>query len=744
LALADLNGDGELDAAVTNSTSGSISILRGGGNGNFRQPVSYPAGADPTSIVAGDFNADGALDLAVVSASVSGRVSVLLNNGAAEFPSARSYSIGHFGLTITAGDLNGDTHLDLVAAGYKLRYDAIEEGYFVANSGISVLLNRGDGVFQLGESYPGLSPGDVTLGNFDGDTDLDLALANTSDYNADGWFVDGTVEIRRGNGDGTFGAATSIELVNTPSAIEAADLDIDGDLDVVAPGDGGLDHGGVNILLGNGDGVFATPMVFPDGDSAVAVAVHELTGDGLPDLAFANSSGNFGLVTVLPGVGGGAVEAVDAIPSGDIPHAVATGDLNSDGIVDVVTANHQFGSRDITIMIGTGGGNFRPPRHIKAGQQPMDVVIAHLNGDPHPDLVVANYNIHGVAILLGLGNGVFAAPATYSTGKPVYAATPGDFDNDGDLDLAVLSFGTLDGRVSVLLGNGDGTFVHGGAFGTLKSPIRIASGDLSGDGRRDVVTLSTDGVAVFLGNGDGTFQTPVAYGYISWQTDLELADFDGDHRPDVAVSTEINKVMILRNNGDGTLAAPVPAATGTSALALIAGDFNNDGAIDLATDSGGFSVSVLMGNGNGSFQAPFHHITDVGLGAIATADLNGDGFLDLVTTHLDSVAILPNAADWPPLPIGDAGRIAVPTLYRAETRWFNLRDSDSDFVRRTANTWMAAVSGTSADVPSNRSAHTRPARHEVLLSDFTVGTRFGSEFDGLVNFGQRQLNLDLW
>ena len=208
------------------------------------------------------------------------------------------------------------------------------------------------------------------------------------------------------------------------------------------------------------------------------------------------------------------------------------------------------------------------------------------NNDGKPDLAVANLN--SVSIVLGNGDGSFQPPVSYTV--PDYAAsvTVADLNGDGKLDLAVPSSG---GTVSILLGNGDGTFQPAVNYPAGYAPASVAVGDFNGDGKLDLAVANfgipccsgpRGSVAILLGNGDGTFQPPSHYAAGSNPLSIATADFNNDGKLDLAVSTDYSGVQVLLGNGDGTFQPAVRYNVPAYAASLAIADFNNDGKPDLA------------------------------------------------------------------------------------------------------------------------------------------------------------------
>ncbi len=361
-----------------------------------------------------------------------------------------------------------------------------------------------------------------------------------------------------------------------------------------------------------------------------------------------------------------ALFSTSTYSAGSVPWAVATGDFNGDGKLDLAVTNNT--DNTVTIFTGNGNGIFKALGTAATGQTPQGITAADFNGDGKLDLAVANDGSGTVSILLGRGDGTFQMRTDYSTGPRAQTVAVGDFNRDGKLDLAVANYGPdyENSTVSILLGNGDGTFRPQVAYSAGVNPVGVLVGDFNGDGKLDLAVLDNNqvpGVSILLGNGDGTFQNPVPYNVGENPRVGMVADFNGDGKLDLAVANYTdNDVSILLGNGDGSFQAPVNYVVGANPNALTGADLNRDGKLDLVTaNQTGNSVSVLLGNGDGTFQVHNDYPTGQGPGGIAVGDFNADGRLDvaLADSSSDTVSVLLQAptVSVPPTSLIFAGQV---------------------------------------------------------------------------------------
>jgi hypothetical protein len=330
------------------------------------------------------------------------------------------------------------------------------------------------------------------------------------------------------------------------------------------------------------------------------------------------------------------------------PSSVALGDVNGDGILDMVSADYY--GWDFTVRLGNGDGTFGSPNPFGYGPYPNQVVLADVNGDGKLDASSSNFFYDGdsVSVMLGNGDGTFGPAVGYFAGNFHDSLAVSDLNHDGMPDIVTTN--NSNGTVSVLLNNGDGTFGSPtsysiGDYGSYS----VATADVDNDGNLDVIVGTSNGVAVLLNSGNGTFGSPAPYYFGSYTSSVAVGDVNGDGRPDIMAipSQYYGTVFVVLNNGDGTFGSPTGySINGNNSSSVALGDLNNDGKLDIVVGSqydfsySGGVVSVLLNNGDGTFGPAQNASSGYGTSAIAVGDLNKDGYVDVVTANSSSLSVL--------------------------------------------------------------------------------------------------------
>ena len=344
-------------------------------------------------------------------------------------------------------------------------------------------------------------------------------------------------------------------------------------------------------------------------------------------------------------------------PTTSGPTALAAGDFNGDGITDLAeSGNHLGGGNQLAVHLGNGDVTFSPPTfYALPGSGTGGIAVGDFNKDGKLDLAVTSgYGPAQASVFLGNGDGTFQLPIDSPAGNSGDGLVAGDFNEDGKLDLAITG-----GGVTLLLGNGDGTFLPPTLLGLGTGANQVTAGDFNGDGHLDVVALdsagvgdcrrscqSQSGVSVLLGNGDGTFEPPVFYQTGPAPRSAVAADFNRDGKLDLGVANTGaptypgNAVSILIGIGDGTFLAPANYFASYIPYSVVGGDFDADGNLDFAVTSveersiydRPSSIRTYLGIGDGTFQpGSLSPSSSPASYATVVADFNRDGYLDLAT-----------------------------------------------------------------------------------------------------------------
>lgn len=617
--LADVTNDGNPDIILggNGTSTAQIAVLTGNGDGTFNAPTistlpnsngNYPS--LNTQMGIGDVNGDGALDL-VVPDPMGEKLYILLGNGTGKFTLKNALTFYFTGQAIAyLRDLNGDGILDTVV---------IDRVGGVAH----VLMGKGDGTFQASVDYSYLP---LLLADIDGDGHPDLVCVQYGQG----------VTVAKGNSDGTFAAPVSVANV-PPNALLAAIRDYNGDgiPDLVF-----LTPVGISIALGRGSlsygplissvaGQVSTPFFAP-----AELAPGDLNNDGHNDLAMGVDGG----LLILVGNGDGSFASADFYDVGHTVGTAAVADFSGDGKPDIavtVPATYPL------LLLGSGSGafNLAPDENQSYNSQNPagSMAVADFNGDGKPDLDILDPSgsPYGQSfVFFDVAGGRFSIPFAINPGATLAA----DVNNDGRSDLVFLAGGSI----TTMLGRGNSTFA------TVTTPFPYASqgvaaiGDLNNDGKRDLLVFEFPNIRIWLGNGDGTFTESNllnADGQLVVNPEtVVIADMDGDGNADIILAPApdptipAQPLLILYGNGDGSFQAPVLLPLTRRYNQVVVADINRDNKPDLVL-SDGSGIAPITNLGSRAFSSEDHYVAGQGVSQLSVVDVNGDGFPDIVTAN---------------------------------------------------------------------------------------------------------------
>jgi hypothetical protein len=587
IAAADFNGDGSIDLAVANyGTFGSqntIKVLLNSGGGAFAPAVSFLAGSSPYRIAAGRINADNSMDLVV--ANENGFVNVLINSGTGSFSNRAEYSVSQPGNglfpSVSLSDVDNDNDQDILYSNLNLGSvslfrnqggvfsapETIQMNLFAGGTmdietadlngdgwrdlvttstdartmdGYQVSLNNGSGGFLPAYRNPaGQNTVDIMLGDVDNDGRIDILTADSYSMQ---------ITMHRNFGQTTFPLPHLYDTGSSFAAsVDAADIDGDGDLDVVTSASGRTATGvTVKVQKNLGNGVFGSAISYSIRGGGVQAKFRELNGDNRPDLLFAtainsppydfhyainNGDGTFGPVQT---------KAINSCGWYDIDAF----DLDNDGDEDVLITewlgcpNIPFSSMRLFICLNSGNATFANPLIKVIGPGVSPIAGADFNGDGKIDIATATAGAI-MNISTGIGNGDFNDPVQYSIGDQGGATDMviEDFNRDGHLDIASSNFWEST-TMSILFGNGNGTFQPALILPSAYSPdllnvSGITAGDVDSDGDKDIMVGNNASNCISLyTNDNGTFRYSMRIGGYSGVFSPFFADFTGDGKGD--------------------------------------------------------------------------------------------------------------------------------------------------------------------------------------------------------------------
>ena len=666
MATGDFNGDGRPDL-VLGGTSVTLEIGDGGGRFHVGATAVVPGGT--SAIAAADWNGDGRLDVLVLTGA--GEIVLYYGNGAGSIGAAIHAAWVGAGYQLLVGDFDGDGVLDVASSSG-------------ANNTATIAWGAGGPPTVISVPFAGA----IAAADFDGDGVTDFAIGSSASSSSG-------ILIYRGLGNHAF--ARIVQPLFGSSSFMAADVDGDGKPDIIAAGFAGGSYE-TDVYLGIGDGTFALPIRQPTVAVGVNGSVVDFNGDGHLDLVgsagafLGDGTGNFSLapgptppgngfdpsavadfdgdghldlaianiwLTVAFGVGDGSFARPATFPLGSAiyPSAFLTGDINGDGIPDVMATAP---TGELIVALSDGAGGFSGAVASAFPYYGYPLTAEDLNGDGKADLVVSVWG-GSLLFLKGDGTGHFAPPVTLTTG--LYLRATGDFDGDHKKDLLVVDNAT--GATFLMKGDGAGHFATPLPLPSLDGLSDVQSllltGDVDGNGTLDVVgfgAFNSPEIRIALNDGTGQFSVlppvPISYPLVT----ALIADLDGDGKADVVTSSAGEAIAVRRSLGGGALSAPTFLASPFYAKQLFAADVTGDGRKDIIASNDAL-LSVFVASPIGIFSTPYSFLTPGNV--LAVADTDGDSQPDLTGYSVFDAYVLPSTRCKPRRVDLSSGQPACPT-----------------------------------------------------------------------------------
>jgi hypothetical protein len=677
---ADFNGDGVPDFAITHRNFNNVSVLLnttlpGSATSSFTAGADFALGANtaPEAVAAGDINGDGRLDLAVAEFG-TGAVGILLNatppGSFTPVFNVANISTGGSPSAVTFADITGDGRPDVVVG------TADRVRVLVNNTTLGANVASLPDGFNVGQATGLVSVGGVAAGDLNGDGRPDIAVAdiggplgiflNTTPPGAPIPTLDGPVAFAAGSG---------------PRAIAMGDFDNDGKLDLAA---GNQSSNDVSVLFnqtapGSTSPTFNVSVVTsPTEVNPGSLTVVDVDGDGRLDIAAANASSN-SISILVNTVGPGAIIGSPfggqiVVATGDAPLGIASADVNGDGRVDLITAN-QFGDDASVLLNATartaGGRAFVRPPEFRPGPG-RALALGDINNDGRLDLVTADTAVNTMRVLQndttpGSGVASFTGGVDFGTGVDPFGLAVADLDGDGLVDVDAA--GNASTTISVLRNTSAPGFTASfdtrtdSSTGVSSAPFAVAIGDLNGDGRPEVVSANqgVSKVSVFvnktIGGGD-PLEARKDFATGTSPRAVAIGDLNGDGQPDLVTANAISNDVSILLNATPFLEQPQFApkrdvAAGVAPFSVALDDFNGDGKLDIAAannDNAGGTLAILLNETpTGSTAVAFAPVELFAAAqncvGIVINDLNGDGRPDVVVSNFasDNVTVFFNS-----------------------------------------------------------------------------------------------------
>ncbi|MFN0204713.1 MAG: FG-GAP repeat domain-containing protein [Planctomycetota bacterium] len=756
LAAGDFNHDGRIDFAVGNANNGPAAIILANAGGGYNSPVVMPSFL-AYFIVAADFNNDGNLDIAGARRSGTLEIVSALGDGAGNFSATitlwTAFSIPK---SLDATDVSGDGALDIIAT-------------IPGQNSIAICAGDGAGGFVLSQlTGAGSYPSEAAIGDLNHDGIQDIVVSNqfsgiqsfpAATVGSTPYIPGTTITVLLGMGGGSFAAPTAFTVELGPDDVALVDTNGDGYLDVITANDylgfsstyssknnqysiEHLQNKKISIALNDTTGAFPAFQALACPNAPRRIVTTDLNQDGIPDLVIPTTVDVFAaqMSALLRsfGDGLGSFSIPSPITNVDCRNALVA-DLNGDGRPDIVISDINLST--FSILYNNAAGITELETHINSiGNDPRRVAAGDLNGDGYPDVVTANATNCSASILLGSAAGTFTQVAPISVSNNTFCDVAlSDVDGDGKLDCLLGSL--ISGKTYIYKGNGNATFnlnqIVMVPWGGPAQMEAIAAGDLNGDGKPDLA-LGINALLIYTNNGSGLLNYFSTLDYTGFPKDLEISDMNRDGIADLISSV----VAIHFGTGGGNFATPVvfPTLVTENVAAISVADINNDdnpdflaASIDANPNNTG-KVYAGIGDGTGLFTIATP-VNSIAATFLATGDADRNATVDIIFGN--------DFTNFVRVRLGDgAGNFSTsPSLTVKSVRHAVARDFDTDgkldcaFIRST--NLQFGTGGTGPGIFTILRNVLRTPQNSYYYGSGTAGCRgmMGNSANGTPNIG---------
>lgn len=649
--IADVNNDGVGDAATANFITHDATVLLSTGAGGLGGILTFTTGTNPVDIGAGDFDANGNIDLAVLN---FGAGTITVSHG----PFFVTFSGGPVGVSpqaLAVADLNNDGSLDLVACN-------------TGSHDVSVLIQFPGGAF-VPTTYPALTPapGSIATGDFNQDGTTDVITVHSGA---------GTTELWSNDGAGNLTVIATNTTAGTPVSAATAEFNGDGLIDTAFArasatsvrihfGQAAFGFTTKDVDAGGAQDFILASDIYPDGRTDLAIlqksqdriayfqngpgttflkknlaavaaverfAAGNMDLDGAMDVVIpiAGVAPQFrSSVVVVRGAGAEPLVAGGPIATGNAPEALLISDMNIDGDPDIVTSN----SGDNTVVVHFGGGDgFFPFRHVvpAVGSAPYAAAAADWNGDGYPDLQFINYNSGDLEFHTSTNAPSYVFSGSQTAGTAPVDAIAGDFNHDGLMDIAVANSGSS--NISIHFSGGGVPPPAAQYYNAGSTPSAVVASDLNGDGMMDIAVANTGSATVSLlyqSSGAFTRAPSLTTGFAP--VGLVVGALTSPGARDIAVaSIGSSDVNIFKNGPPGSFQLQFAISTAAGPVALTTNDVNQDLVMDLVVACSSINnLQILEGSGGGQFVNTTTATSPIQVSTLASGDFNHDGAPDV-------------------------------------------------------------------------------------------------------------------